>query len=175
MWLVGDVMAEELHPRTSGLQANSDPPAPRRRLPIRILRRVFYGAAGAASGAAVLAALIVGVLGGIHGLLHHGITGAILGAVVGIVLGALFGAIAGAMLGAFSGAIAGGLAWVFDGPWKGALRCGALFAALAGLIGLGVVIAWAPRWPDAGPALAVLLDLNQARFLAPGEEKKRKT
>jgi hypothetical protein len=66
-------------------------------------------------------------------------------------------AIAGAMLGTFSGAVIGGFAWVFDGPWKGALRCGTLFAALAGLIGMEVVIASAPGWAGAGPALAVLL------------------
>jgi hypothetical protein len=93
----------------------------------------------------------------VHGLLHQGINGAILGAVVGAVLGALFGAIAGALLGTFSGAVSGGLAWVFDGPWKGALRCGAVFTALAGLIGLGVVIASAPGWASAGPALTALL------------------
>jgi hypothetical protein len=151
-------MSEELHPRTSGLQANPDPPALRRRLPIRILRRALYSAAGAACAGAILGALIVGVLGGIHGLLHQGIAGAILGPLVGSIFGAVFGAIVGAMLGAFSGATAGGFAWVFDGPWKGALRCGALFAALAGLLGLGVVIASAPGWDGAGPALAVLLE-----------------
>ena len=50
----------------------------------------------------------------------------------------------------FSGTVSGGLAWVFDGPRKGALRCGVLFAALAGLIGLGVVIASAPGFVTAG-------------------------
>ena len=60
------------------------------------------------------------------------------------------------MLGTFSGAVLGGRAWFFDGPWKGALRCGAAFAALMGLIGLGL-LASAPGWAGAGPALAVLL------------------
>src|SRR5262245_58550860 len=113
-------MAEELHPRLSGLRANPDPPAPRRRLQIRILRRVFSSEATTYHVATCAGFVILGVLGGVLGFLHWGIHGALGGTNVGMLLGVLLVPCTGPLLGAFSGAVIGGLAWVFDGPWRGA-------------------------------------------------------
>jgi len=101
-------------------------------------------------------AVIVGVLGGVLGALHAGnIAPAVLGALAGAVVGALYGLVVGAVLGAFGGLAEPVFAWVFDGPWKGALRCGGIFVALAGLMGLGIVIASGEQ--ALGHALAVVL------------------
>jgi hypothetical protein len=61
----------------------------------------------------------------------------------------------GAALGAFRGLTQPVFAWVFESPWKGALRCGGIFVALAGLIGLGIVIASGDQ--GVGHALAGVL------------------
>lgn len=156
-WGLGDVMAEELHPPPSGLPANPHPPAPRRRLQIRSLRRVLSSADTTYLVAAGLGALILGVLGAILGILHSDVPGFFFGASAGMMLGLLFTPLTGALLSAFSGTVIGGLAWVFDGPGKGAWRCGAVCAALLGLFGLAVVIASALGGAGAAPALAVLL------------------
>jgi hypothetical protein len=69
-----------------------------------------------------------------------GAGGAWAGAIYGAVLGGSAGLVIGAVLGAYSGLTVGILSWMFDGPGKGALRCGAGFAAVMGLIGVGVVV-----------------------------------
>jgi hypothetical protein len=141
-------MAEDIDTRNPTPQPNAAPPAP----PARGLRRVLHSTVWTGLGGA----MIVGVLGGVLGALHVGdIVAAALGALAGAAVGALYGLVLGAALGAFGGLAEPVFAWVFDGPWKGALRCGGIFIALAGLMGLGVVIASGEQ--GLGHALAVVL------------------
>ena len=55
-----------------------------------------------------------------------------------------------------AGLVVSAYAWIFDGAWKGAIRCGALMASLGGVL-LFLGVANAHGWADIGNALLVAL------------------
>src|SRR5262249_23232067 len=103
-----------------------------RNLVTRTLRRILYFAVGAGSGGAAIGGLI------------DGLAGSILGGAFGIVVGA------------FTGLGIGAYSWLFDGPVRGAVRCGAAMATLMGLL-LFIGLLSADGWAGIGNAVVVSL------------------